>query len=121
MNAMDFPLHKQVLDTLPDGVTIQDRDFNIIYQNAAMKHAFGDQIGAKCYIAYEERDQVCEDCGILKVFETGEPTLVHRTAVTKIRQVSHWENSCFPLFDAAGRKSPFPQLTPLPETRTNRP
>ena len=31
----------QVLDNLPDGITIQDLDFNIIYQNSAMQKAFG--------------------------------------------------------------------------------
>ncbi|MEJ2642280.1 MAG: ATP-binding protein [Desulfosarcinaceae bacterium] len=100
---MIFSLHQQVLDTIPDGVTIQDRDFNIIYQNAAMRQAFGDQIGSKCYTAYEQRVQICEGCGVNKVFETGMPTLVHRTAITRDNVVSHWENSCFPLFDEEGR------------------
>lgn len=99
---VDFSLHKQVLDSIPDGVTIQDRDFNIIYQNAAMTQAFGDRIGLKCYFAYEERDQVCEGCGVLKVFETGESIVVHRTAITANGVMSHLENSCFPLFDDKG-------------------
>jgi signal transduction histidine kinase len=92
----------QVLENLPDGITIQDKEFNIIYQNAAMKQAFGEQTRSKCYTAYERRDRVCEDCGLLKAFETGRPTMVHRTGVTHDEKVSHWENSCFPLFDEAG-------------------
>lgn len=99
---MNFLLHKQVLDTVPDGITIQDRDFNIIYQNAAMKQAFGDRIGSKCYLSYERREQVCEGCGVRKAFKTGKPNLVHRAGITKDNVVSHWENSCFPLFDEEG-------------------
>ncbi len=95
-------LHEQVLENLPDGITIQDREFNIIYQNAAMKQAFGEQTGSKCYAAYERRDRVCEDCGLLRAFATGRPTMVHRTGVTHDEKVTHWENSCFPLFDEAG-------------------
>ncbi len=95
-------LHEQILENIPDGITIQDTDFNVIYQNAAMKQAFGDQIGVKCYAAYEKRTQICEKCGVQKAFETGKFTVVHRTAVTQDNEVSHWENSCFPLFDDAG-------------------
>jgi PAS domain S-box-containing protein len=87
----------QVLDNIPDGITIQDRDFNILYQNNAMRHAFGDHIGAKCYEIYERRDQVCEECGLLKSFETGKPVMVHRTAVREDGSKSHWENVCFSL------------------------
>ena len=98
----EFSLHKQVLETLPDGITIQDRDFNIIYQNASMKQAFGDKVGHKCFETYEKRDQICEGCGLLKAFETGESSMVHRTAKKEDNTNAHWENSCFPLFDEQG-------------------
>ncbi|MEJ2608624.1 MAG: ATP-binding protein [Candidatus Thiodiazotropha sp.] len=98
-------LHVQVLENIPDGITIQDKDFNIIYQNAAMKQAFGNKLGHKCFTSYEGRKQVCEGCGLLKAFETGSPTMVHRTGVTEEAGVLHWENSCFPLFDEEGKIS----------------
>lgn len=88
---------KQVLDSLPDGITIQDRDFNVIYQNRAMIAGFGDTIGKKCYAAYERRNAQCEGCGIVRVFQTGEPTLVLRTAFDAQGGTSYWENACFPV------------------------
>jgi PAS domain S-box-containing protein len=97
-----FSLHSQVLENLPEGITIQDRDFNIIYQNTAMKQAFGNQIGIKCYLAYEKRDHVCEGCGVEKAFRTGKSNMLHRTAITEGGEKTHWENSCFPLFDEEG-------------------
>ncbi|MBN1517627.1 PAS domain-containing protein [Candidatus Sumerlaeota bacterium] len=93
---------EQVLENIPDGITVQDREYNIIYQNKAMKQAFGDRVGEKCYFSYERREQICEGCGLRKAFETGKPTLVHRTGVTEDEAVSHWENNCFPLFDDKG-------------------
>jgi two-component system, NtrC family, sensor kinase len=99
---MKFSLHQQVLDTIPDGITIQDRDFNIIYQNTAIREAFGEHLGSKCYRVYERRTQICEGCGIRKAFETGQPTIVHRTAITANSMESHWEIACFPLFDDEG-------------------
>ncbi|MBN2296613.1 MAG: PAS domain-containing protein [Pirellulales bacterium] len=98
----DYPDLAQVLEQLPDGITIQDRDFNIIFQNAAMKEAFGEHVGSKCYEIYEERSKVCEGCGLLKAFDTGKSNLVHRTAVSKGGSISYWENACFPLFNAEG-------------------
>jgi signal transduction histidine kinase len=95
-------LHEQVLEAIPDGVTVQDRDFNIIFQNKAMKQAFGDWIGKKCYAAYEKREQTCEDCGLVTAFETGSPVMVHRSGVMQDGMVGHWENACFPLFDSKG-------------------
>ncbi len=97
-----FSLHKQVLETLPDGITIQDTDYNIIYQNTFMQKTFGSHIGEKCYVIYEKREQICEGCGLEKAFKTGKPTMVHRTALTQDKEMSHWENSCFPLFDNEG-------------------
>ena len=95
-------LHVQVLEAIPDGVTVQDREFNIIFQNNAMKQAFGDWVGKKCYNAYERREQICEDCGLVKAYETGKPVMVHRSGVMEDDTVGHWENSCFPLYDDEG-------------------
>jgi signal transduction histidine kinase len=87
----------QVLDSLPDGITIQDRDLTVIYQNAAMLAAFGTQVGTKCYRAYERRESQCEGCGVARVFQTGEPTLSIRTAFDAQGGTSYWENACFPI------------------------
>ena len=97
---MSVILHEQVLDNLPDGITIQDKEFNIIYQNKAMKTAFGEHVGEKCFCIYERRNEMCEGCGVKKAFETGESNMVLRTAFQANGQTSYWENSCFPLFDS---------------------
>jgi len=92
----------QVLDNLPDGITVQDREFTVIYQNVAMRAAFGDQTGSKCHSAYEKRIKICERCGVARAFETGEPNLVLRTAFDAQGGTSYWENACFPIRDKTG-------------------
>ena len=99
---MTFSLHEQVLDNFPDGITIQDNNFNIIYQNKAMIHAFGEHLGMKCYSIYERRDEVCEGCGVQKSFRTGQANIVLRTAFEADAKTSYWENACFPLLDSEG-------------------
>lgn len=98
---IDPSFFEQILSDLPDSVTVQDRDFRIIYQNAAIRKTSGSHIGEKCFHVYEGRDRICEDCGLEKVFATGESTLALRQ-VQEGDSVTFWENSCFPLFDSAG-------------------
>jgi signal transduction histidine kinase len=93
----------QVLDNLPDGITIQDLAFTVIHQNRAMREAFGDQVGLKCYAAYERRSVVCEGCGVARAFASGESVLVLRTAFDAEGKTSYWENACFPIRDSEGR------------------
>lgn len=94
-----FLLHQHVLHNLADGITVQDTEFNIIYQNTAMQRAFGCHLGEKCYAIYEKRTSPCEGCGLAKAFQSGEPTLVLRTAFEADGKTSFWENACFPIFD----------------------
>ena len=96
---MTFTLHEQVLESLSDGITIQDKDFRIIYQNKAMTRSFGNQVGNRCYAIYEKRCEVCEGCGLRKAFQTGQASLVLRTAIEQDGTASYWENACIPLFD----------------------
>lgn len=98
-NSDAFLLHQHVLHNLADGITVQDTEFNIIYQNTAMQRAFGCHLGEKCYAIYEKRTSICEGCGVAKAFQSGEPTLVLRTAFKADGTTSFWENACFPVFD----------------------
>ncbi len=91
--------NKQVIDNLSDGITIQDRNFKIIYQNKFMLKNFGAHKGEYCYQVYEKRNKTCEGCGIKKAFLTGDIHTTLRVAKGIDNVSSYWENSCFPLFD----------------------
>ncbi|MBI4682794.1 MAG: response regulator [Nitrospirae bacterium] len=62
---------KSILCAIGDGISIQDRDFRIIYQNQVYKELIGDHIGEFCYRAYAQNDSVCKDCQIAKTFKDG--------------------------------------------------
>ncbi|MGD9547621.1 MAG: PAS domain S-box protein [Candidatus Krumholzibacteriia bacterium] len=100
---MDARLLSQVLEGLPDGVSIQDREFRILYQNAAIRSAFGSHLGEHCYQVYEGRDRKCEGCGLEAAFASGRPAVVIRRVTGIGNQESVWENACSPLFDQEGR------------------
>lgn len=71
-----------IIEAIGDGVSIQDRDFRVLYQNPAQRRLVGDHVGEFCYRAYEKREERCEGCGVAKVFEDGGTHIVQRSAPT---------------------------------------
>ncbi|MBI4697809.1 MAG: PAS domain S-box protein [Nitrospirae bacterium] len=65
-----------VIEAIGDGVSIQDSDFRILYQNKISRDLFGAHIGKYCYDAYALRDKVCEGCPLYLVFKDG---VIHKT------------------------------------------
>jgi PAS domain S-box-containing protein len=94
---------QSLIDSMEDTITIQDTEFNIIYQNEpSMIASGGDHVGEKCYWAYEGQESICEECPVEKAFKDGKShTTERRTAISG--EVAFWENTANPIRDAAGR------------------
>ncbi|MEK6743090.1 MAG: PAS domain S-box protein [Nitrospirota bacterium] len=60
-----------VIAAIPDGISIQDRNYRILYQNEVHRSLVGDQLGKTCYEAYSERDTVCPGCPVARSFADG--------------------------------------------------
>ncbi|TEU15855.1 MAG: PAS domain S-box protein [Dehalococcoidia bacterium] len=85
-------------------VTIQDKEYNIIYQNEASRIASGgDHLGEKCYRAYEGREKVCDGCPVEEAFKDGKSHTAERMVVTPSGEVTFWENTANPVRDSAGK------------------
>jgi len=94
---------QSVIDAMADALTIQDRDYNIIFQNEpSRKSTGGDRVGGKCYWAYEGRESICEDCPVEKAFKDGKPHISERQRVLPSGEPSFWENTANPIRDARG-------------------
>ena len=89
-----------LLDAMDVGLTIQDRDYNITYQNPFMQKQFGG-LGEKCYKIYERQDEVCDGCPVAKAFKDGQPHTADRTTPAPGGGVFFWENTAHPIKDAA--------------------
>jgi len=64
----------KILLAVPDMISVQDRDFNILYSNWKGFAAVAENkrlIGSKCYQTFRGSDQVCTDC-LIKNLETQE-------------------------------------------------
>ncbi len=93
---------QSVVDAMEYGLTIQDRDYNIIYQNEPQRATFGDHMGEKCYRVYEGNEKVCDGCPVEKAFRDGKSHTSERRSVLPSGEVTFWENTANPIRDARG-------------------
>ena len=101
-NIEEEVMLKSVLDTVNDGVTIIDRDLNVIFHNEAIRKNFGDIKGRLCYEAFRGRVEPCVDCLILKVLKDGKQRKVLSDTVGPQGQVMWMECAAGPLMDDDG-------------------
>ena len=66
-----------VTQNIGAGLAIISRDYQTVWANNVIKKIFGDVEGKSCHLTYNQRDTVCPDCGVKKVFEHGEKVAVH--------------------------------------------
>jgi PAS domain S-box-containing protein len=65
-----------ITSNLSIGVSIISRDYRTIWANSVMRTLFGEVESKCCYSAIHNRDEVCEGCGLEKIF-AGEPIHKH--------------------------------------------
>ncbi|MBN1865710.1 PAS domain S-box protein [Candidatus Sumerlaeota bacterium] len=66
---------RNIFDAIQDGITVLDRDLNIVRVNRTMETWFKDRlplIGKKCYEVYHACDSPCPRCPTLRTFEKKE-------------------------------------------------
>ena len=91
-----------IIAGIGDGISIQNRDFKIIYQNDAHINMVGNHVGQYCYKGYENRDQVCEGCPIDMAFKDGAIHTTERLNVLTDRGLRDFEITASPVRNSAG-------------------
>jgi PAS domain S-box-containing protein len=91
-----------IIGAMGDGISIQDTDFRVLYQNQVHKDIIGDHKGEYCYIAYEHREHVCEGCPVAMTINDGKIHTAERSATTA-NGISYFEITASPLRDSTGK------------------
>ena len=60
-----------ILESIQDGISIQDRDFRILYQNPRLIELYGTHQGSYCYQAYQRKEAICDNCLMKATFQDG--------------------------------------------------
>jgi PAS domain S-box-containing protein len=90
-----------IVGAIEYGLTIQDRDYNIIYQNEVLRNTFGG-LGQKCYRVYEGKDKPCEGCPVQMAWADGKSHTSEREIVMPSGEIAFWANTANPIRDASG-------------------
>lgn len=105
-NASSSPkvLLHNILQAIPDLISVIDRDYKIVYSNWRGGHEYAAPRSRRknrhCYeVYYPGLDQRCDPCHLVQVFKTG-TTIVTEKYNPK---VGHLEIHAFPVFDESGQ------------------
>ena len=91
-----------ILEVLGDGISIQDAELRILYQNARHRQMAGDHSGEFCYRAYHQRETVCPGCQLVAAFSDG-GVHVHESDQVGAQGRSVAEIISSPLRDSSGK------------------
>lgn len=92
-----------ILAAIGDGLSIQDTNFRVLYQNQIHKDIVGgDKAGEYCYAAYQRRDEVCDGCHVAESFQDGK---IHKKdqVRTTDKGKRYYEIVSSPLRDSTGK------------------
>jgi PAS domain S-box-containing protein len=92
-----------ILASIGDGISIQDKEFNVIYANDFYTNKFGKRvIGKKCYDVYEKREAVCKGCPLKEAFKIGEVVRTTRAGLDKNDKEFYIDITASPIIDENG-------------------
>lgn len=100
--AKSEKLLRSVFESIPDLFSIIDREHRILLSNWHGGYEYVPETARsqnlRCYEAYYERQEVCDQCHVLEVFSTGKPVMVEKFNP----RIGYMEVRAFPLLDEAG-------------------
>jgi len=94
-----------ILDAIQDGISVLDKDLNILQINNTMEKWYAHALpfkGKKCYEVYHGRTEHCEICPTLRALETGSLQMDIVPLVESGRTMGWLELFSFPILDADG-------------------
>lgn len=100
-NLIEKLAKNDVINALGDAVSIQDRNFTILYQNEKAKNIIGDHVGKYCYEAFEQKNHMCEGCPLQLTMKDGKIRTVEKRNLAKKNLIVEITTS--PLKDSTGK------------------
>lgn len=94
---------RSIIDAMDYGLTIQDLEYKIIFQNDVLKDIFGNRLGEKCHIVYEGKEKVCDGCPVEMAYKDNKAHTSERKIIMPSGEVAFWENTANPIRDAGGK------------------
>ncbi len=95
--------YDSILSAIGDGISIQDLNLRILYQNPVHeKMVGGNKIGQLCYQVYSLLEEPCPGCPVLEVFRDGKIHILEKS-LTRDKETRFIEIKASPLTDSGGK------------------
>jgi len=92
-----------ILDAIDDGISIQDLNYRVLYQNDAhIKLSQGSKVGQYCYEAYSRTGSICPDCPVEKSIRDGKTHIIEKITPQDTGDL-YIEIKASPLRDSGGK------------------
>jgi len=105
INMNDKNFLQVIFDSFQDGISILDKELNILKVNHYIEKAYCDNlplIGKKCYEVYHGRQSICPFCPSIKTLKTGNTHTEIVPYTVKGKQTGWLELSVYPIIDEKG-------------------
>jgi PAS domain S-box-containing protein len=100
--ALDISQATEILEELPCGVVILDRNLRIVDHNRAFAEVYGESVGLPCFQVYKDRGTPCPQCIARNTFDDGRPRVLEESGLDRNGQTVHYLARVIPLRDSAG-------------------
>ena len=88
-----------LLEGIPHGVVVMDRDLRIVRHNHAFEEVFGPSHGKFCYQVYKDREEECPDCPARATFADERQRVLEESGLDLHGQTVHYMAQLTPLRD----------------------
>ena len=95
-------IYRNLFETVPCIITVQDRDYRLIQYNREFADRFDPQPGDYCYRAYKGREEKCESCPVERTFKDGESHISEEFGIGKDGSPTYWLVKTSPIRDENG-------------------
>lgn len=93
---------RTLFDESPCLISVQDKDYRLLRYNRQFKESFDPQDGCRCYQAYKNQDEKCDNCPVEKTFNDGESHYGETSGVSNDGVKHHWMFITSPIRNAKG-------------------
>ncbi len=91
-----------LLQEMPCGVMVMDRNMRIVDHNRAFAEVYGESVGKLCFHVYKDRGTPCPECVARETFADGQRRVLEESGTDRKGQTIYYLAHLTPLCDADG-------------------
>nr|WP_319395608.1 ATP-binding protein [uncultured Desulfobacter sp.] len=95
--------YRQLFESVPCLITVQNESLELVQFNREFEEHFRPRVGDRCYQAYKNRTEPCDNCPVMETFRDGKPHASEQSGVTNTGETCYWTLRTAPITGADGK------------------